>query len=441
MTHRTSDQRQAIRDLFHQRDFALLWAGQLFSQIGDQSLLVAAITLITTLSVSPLALLIPAIAVALPQVLFGLLGGVVADRWGRKSVMIVSDLLRALLVLAVLLVRSPGTLWILYLAAAGLTVVGIFFYPARNATIPNIVPGRLLMTANGLIQGSYLIALILGPMVAGTVVELTSKLASVLIETTHGRLPVQALWELSGAQAAILFDSATFVVSAIIIGALRIPPTRNSHPAFAAQKNVWQDMRVGLNFIRHSKPLRRVLSVTAVATLGVGAMVLMAIPHLKERLKAGGLEYGGAISMLGVGSVLGGLIAARISRRLSANVLIGGMLVLAGAAIIAFAFAPNYIVVLFSVMLLGMSVVIARAALDTIAQALSPDDVRGRVQSAVNLIVAGGTALAEGFSAFLGHFWGVQEIFVAAGAVTVIAGGVAVYALRGVARAFHSAAV
>lgn len=400
-----------IRVLLHQRDFALLWTGQLLSQVGDQCLLIAAITLVTNLSASPLAIVIPAISIALPQVFFGLLGGVVADRLDRKSVMVVSDLLRALLVLTVLLVRTTGSLWILYLAAAGLAVVGTFFYPARNATIPNLVPNGLLMTANGLIQGSYIIALILGPVVAGTIVE---------------------LW---GLPAAVWVDSASFVLSAGAILTLRIPPLRNGLSDPTAQRGMWQDMKAGLTFVRHNRALRRVLYITGVATLGIGAVILLAIPHLKVRLEAGGLEYGGAMSMLGIGSVLGGLVVTRLSRRLSTNWIVGGMLVVAGASIIAFAYAPNYIVVLASVMMLGLCIVIARGALDTITQTLAPDEVRGRVQSAVNLIVAGGTAIAEGLSAFLGHFLGVQSVFVAAGTITVGAGAAAAIALREAAQA------
>lgn len=404
-------QRQAIRDLLGQRDFALLWLGQLFSQIGDQCLLIAAITLITGFSASPLAILIPAISMALPQVLFGLLGGVAADRWNRKWVMIVADVLRGVLVLSILLVRGPEQLWILYLGAAGLAMVGTFFYPARNATIPNIVPKGLLLAANGLIQGSYIIALIVGPTVAGIVVD---------------------LW---GMESAILFDSTTFFLSAFAILLIRIPPLNNGTSETVEQPSVWQDMKSGLNFIYRSRPLRRALYVTAVATLGIGAVVLLAIPHLKTQLGAGGLEYGGAMSMLGIGSVLGGVLVTQLSYRFSTNTIVGGMLVVAGGAIVAFAYAGSYPVVLASVAALGLCIVIARGALDTITQTLAPDEVRGRVQAAVNLIVAAGTALAEGLSAFLGHFFSVKAVFIGAGIVTAVAGVASVYALREAARA------
>lgn len=399
--------REAIRLLLEQRDFTILWIGQLLSQIGDQCLLIAAVTLITYLSASPLALLIPALSLALPQVLFGLVGGVIADRLDRRWVMIASDLLRALLVLAALLVRRSGDLWILYLAAAGLAMVGAFFYPARNASIPNIVPENLLLVANGMIQGSYILALILGPTLAGTMVE---------------------LW---GWPAAIIFDSFTFVVSAATILLIRIPSQRNDEfGPIARGGTLWQDMKAGLKFIRSSPSLRRVLPVTGVATLGIGAIVLLAIPHLRVRLEAGGLEYGGAMSALGIGSILGGLVASRFSRRFSLHVLVGWMLILAGGAIVAFAYAPSYLVVLVSVVVLGICIVIARGALDTMVQTLAPDEIRGRVQSAVALIVAAGTALAQGLSATLGHFLGIQTIFVTAGVVTGVAGLLTLFYLR-----------
>jgi len=388
---RPADQYLALHELFRNRDFKLLWIGQLLSQVGDQCLLIAAITLISNLSRSPLALLIPAISIALPQLIFGLVGGVMADRWNRKLVMIGSDVLRGLIVLCILLVNNVQHLWILYLTAAGLALVGVFFYPARNAVIPNLVPGELLLAANGLIQGSYIIALIV------------------------------ELWM----PAAILFDSATFLVSAIFIAVMNIPKTIPS---------VWEDMKAGLNFIRQNQALSQVLVVTAIATLGIGAIVLLAIPHLKARLGASGLEYGIAMSMLGLGSVMGGLMVNRLSRRLSTSTIVGAMLVLAGAAIVAFAFAPNYTVVLVSVAVIGLCVVMARGALDTITQALSPNAVRGRVQSAVNLLVVAATAMAEGLSALLGSLIEVQTVFVTAGIVTGLAGVAAVFVLRGAAR-------
>ena len=230
---------------------------------------------------------------------------------------------------------------------------------------------------------------------------------------------------------AIIFDSATFFVSAVVIAVMNIPQLPSGQSQAVGQNSVWEDMKTGLRFILNSRALRQVLVITAIATLGIGAIVLLAIPHLKTRLEASGLEYGFAMSMLGVGSVMGGLMVNQLSRRLSTSTIVGGMLILAGVAIVGFAFAPNYAVVLVSITVIGACVVMIRGALDTISQALSPDGVRGRVQAAVNLIIVAATAVAEGLSAVLGHLVGVQAIFVAAGILTATTGMTAIFTLRG----------
>jgi MFS family permease len=404
------NQQQDLRDLLRQRDFMLLLAGQFLSQLGDQFTLISAFTLVTDLSPSPLAMVIPAVSMALPQILFSLLGGVIADRWNRKLVMVSSDLMRALLVLGVILSYLTGHLWILYIAAAALALVASFFYPARNATIPNIVPSGLILTANGLIQVSYITALTLGPALAGATVQL------------WGLIP------------AIIFDSSTYLISATAILIIRIPPPSSNGPAELEGGSVWQDMKEGLAYIRGNRILRRVLYITAVTTLGLGAVVVLGIPHLRARMAAGGLAYGLAMSMLGIGSVFGGLVVTRLSRSFATNRIVGAMLIAGGCAILSFAFASSYLVVLLAVVVLGMCLVVARGSLDTITQKLPPDEMCGRVQSVVNLVVQAGIALAEGLAALLGHLTGVQAAFVGAGAAMAAAGLGAAFSLREAAR-------
>ncbi len=399
------------RELFRNRDFVLLWSGQLLSMIGAQCVIVAGIALISDISHSPLALLIPALCIMGPPVVLGLMGGVIADRINRKLVMIVSDLSRALIVLTILFVTTPQQLWILYCAAAGLAVAGTFFDPARNASLPRIVPANSLIAANGLIQGSRVIALIVGPAIGGFAVE---------------------LWQPS----AILFNSATFLVSAAAVSLMRIP--RNGRGAAAVdQSSVWSDIRDGLTFIRRSWVLRRVLVVTAVATLGAGAVLLLAIPHLKVKLGASAMHYGVAMSVLGLGSLVGCGLVTRIARGVAASTVVGGMLILAGAAIVAFAYAPGYVVVLISLAFIGMCLVVARGTLDALTQTVAPDEVRGRVQSAVNILIMSSTAIAAGLSAVVGSVAPTETVLVVAGATTAAAGLGAILVLREAAQALR----
>ena len=194
--------------------------GQLLSQAGDQFLFIAALSIINRLTASPLALSGLALAISIPQLVFGLMGGVLVDRFNRKQLLIISDVLRALVILPVLLVHQRSEVWLLYPAAAGLAIVGTAFYPARNAIIPNIVPPKLLLSANTLIQVSYILALIFGATLAGFVVK---------------------LW---GTDAAVWFDSATFLLSALLIAFMRIPPNVLTHTRGAA-RTVWGQLVQG----------------------------------------------------------------------------------------------------------------------------------------------------------------------------------------------------
>jgi predicted MFS family arabinose efflux permease len=394
------------------RDFKLLFFGQLSSQIGDQFLFIAALSIINHLTASPLALSGLALAISIPQLAFGLMGGVLVDRFNRKRLLIVSDVLRALVILPVLLVNRRSDLWILYPAAAGLATIGTAFYPARNAIIPNIVSPKLLLSANALVQVSYILALIFGATLAGFAVR---------------------LW---GTAIAVIFDSATFLSSALLIAFMQIPPNAASSSHETA-RTVWGQLRQGLRYVAGSSLLLRVLAITAIAALGIGAIQILGLNFLNQRLNVTEQGFGLTMAMVGIGVALGGAVMQRIASRMPANQLVGICLAGVGVAIVVFALAPRFGLVLIAAAGIGLCLVVARAGLATLTQQLVPDEVRGRVESAVNMMVSVSTAAAQGLSGLLGdpHFLGVQGVFISAGGITFVAGIGAIYALRGVVRA------
>src|SRR5437660_938968 len=119
--------------VLRQRSFALLWFGQLISVAGDRLLFVALPFYIYQLTGSTLATGGMFIAQLIPSLLLGSVAGVFVDRWDRRRVMIVSDLLRGLLLLLLLLVHSADLLWLMYAVAFAQSAIGQFFAPARNA--------------------------------------------------------------------------------------------------------------------------------------------------------------------------------------------------------------------------------------------------------------------------------------------------------------------
>src|SRR5919199_418218 len=122
-----------------QRNFALLWAAGLISMLGDWFLFIALPFYVYTLTGSALATGGTFIAESLPSILFGSVAGVFVDRWDRRRTLIVADVVRAILLVGLLAVRSPETVWIVFAISFSQSTIGQFFGPARDALIPRLV--------------------------------------------------------------------------------------------------------------------------------------------------------------------------------------------------------------------------------------------------------------------------------------------------------------
>jgi predicted MFS family arabinose efflux permease len=192
-----------------------------------------------------------------------------------------------------------------------------------------------------------------------------------------------------------------------------------------------------------SRLLLRVLAITAIAALGIGAIQILGLNFLNQRLNVTEQGFGVTMAMVGVGVAAGGAVVQRLASRMPANQVVGMCLAGVGIAIIVFALAPHFGLVLVAAAGIGLCLVVARAGLATLTQQLVPDQVRGRVESAVNMIVSVSAASAQGLSGLLGdpHFLGVQGVFIGSGAITLAAGVSAVYLLRGAVRAIALKAV
>jgi DHA3 family macrolide efflux protein-like MFS transporter len=396
----------AIIDALRYRDFLALWIGQLVSQVGDQFVIIAVLVLISRLTDSAVPVGIIGLCFTAPQLLLGLWGGVFADRWNRKAVMIVSDILRGLAVLALVLVREPSQFYIVYLVTFTASAVGVFFAPARNAAIPNVVPEQLLLGANALIQGSQVIAMILGASVAGFVVD----------------------W--LGIGFAFVFDALTFFVSAVAIATMRIPGTRIVKQQ-GDVREIWSQLKEGLAFIKRNPFLTNLMVITGQATFGFAAIFVLGIMHLGNELGIDAKGFGILYAVEGAGAVVGGVILTRFFARIRTNWVVAICMIALGVSIIAFAAAPSYALVMVSMVVIGLSIVSARAALATLTQALVPDEKRGRVESAVAMVIGAATSASTGLAGLFGDLIGVPAVFFAAGIITAAAGLGAGYVLSG----------
>lgn len=392
------------------RSFLALWLSQLVSKVGDNFAVVAALVVINELAEKPgLAVVVIATAMTIPQ-LFALVSGVFVDRFSRKAVMIATDLLRAGIILLALLVQVSGQLWILYLAAFAVMGLGAMYIPARNASIPNMVPEEHLLTANALIQATELVSLIAGASLATLVISLTST------------------------STAFVVDSITFFVSALFLVAVRIPQGKPSVVVTASRsefRRFWEQFVNGLRYIASNKHLLQVMAITTIATLGLSATVLMAAAFFKQMLNVSTAFLGILQATQGLGMLLGAVLISAYASWARSRQIVSVTMIVLGGGILVFALAPQYWLVLIGALVVGLCVVSARTTLSAMTQALVPDSQRGRVESAMVTVIGIGTMGALIMAGILGDAVGPTSVFVATGIIVLLSGIASIFALRG----------
>ncbi len=397
--------RVGVVDALRNRDFRALWLGQLVSQIGDSFAIIAVVVLINDLTQSTLALGAMIVVVTLPQLIFGLIAGVFIDRFDRKLTMIVSDVVRGLAILSLVTVDSPSGVWLFYVVGFVMGTLGVFFNPARNAVLPNIMDQELLLTANALTQAGQVVATVFGPALAGLVIG----------------------W--FGADFAFGFDFVTFLVSAVAIAIMRIPKGQNKVPKASLQV-LWAELVEGLAFVRASRIILNIMLTAGVAMLGLGAITVLGVKYLAQELHVGPTGYGFLQSVQGIGMVAGGMLIGNFAAHIRSNLLVGTGMVALGVSIASLAVAPSFTVVLVAAFVIGLCMVTARATLAAMTQAVVPDEKRGRVESALNTLITVATTTSMALAGLLGDVIGLRPFFLLAGLVTAASGGMAYVTLK-----------
>lgn len=265
------------------RDFALLWSGMSVSLLGDGIYYVALPWQVLQLSNAATALSVVGVAWTLPMVLFLLLGGVISDRFDRKRVMIVSDLIRFAAIGAVGLLSVVGALelWHVLVFVAFYGIGDALFNPAFGAIVPDVVPSEMLTEANSLDQFVKPFALrLIGPAVGGLSVHLMQ------------------------AGGALLLDAATFIVSAGCVALMRPHP----HDRSAEEgEGVLANIATGFRFVRSQVWMWATLCAAAIALLTFFGPFQVLVPILVKDVLGGTARDLGLVYALGGA---GGIIAA-----------------------------------------------------------------------------------------------------------------------------------
>ncbi len=392
--------------LVRNRNFSLLWMGQLISFFGDRVHTVAVGVLVTQRG-TPLDLGITFAATAVPNVLLGPLAGALVDRWDRRRTMIACDIVRAGLVLLVPVVIEIH-ITLVYLVAFLVATVGLLFRPAKTAVVPAIVSEEHLVTANSASTLSETLADVLGHPVAAAIV---AALAGII-------------------GAAFVLDAGTYVASALLIAAMAVPREAVQAVPFSARA-VWTEMAEGWRFLTGQRELLANTVVSTVAQLAFGAEIVCSFLYAQDVLDLSALafpqNYGWLMSALGLGSVVGGLvIGGYFTRAAKGPMTIAGFILL-GVAMVAAGLTTNPFVAIGLFFVIGAANLLYLVPTITLFQERTPTRLFGRVVSTRQALTFGAMALSMGLAGWLSGLIGPATVLMIGGAMIAGAGVVGLF--------------
>jgi MFS family permease len=363
------------------RYFRRLWTGQVISELGTWFSFVAELGLVRMFSGSSLATTALLASRLLPFFLVAPIAGVLVDRCSRKKIMIATDLLRSAVALAYLLAASKGSVWAVCVCSATMSSLAVFFEGAKNASMPNLVAPRELLTANVLMYSTRFLQFTVGSALGGL---------------TAARF---------GYEIAFVVDSLSFIASAACIALIPGAATKSRErpmpesaasdgeessavPVEQVSSRFFTELREGLNYVRTTPFVRGVILVNVGWAMG-GGMSNVLYDQVGGHLFVSGAGDRGdwGVAMLltaaGVGLFIGMLLARRIGMLVAeegrATYFIGWALIAHGLCFSAAGLMPSLALIALFV---GLSRLVLSAEFgvqETLVMRVIPDGYRGRV--------------------------------------------------------------
>ena len=366
-------------EVLKNRNFFLLWIGQIVSEFGERMTQMALIGLVyqkNPYSAVALAKLI--IFIVIPVFLIGPIAGAYVDRWNRRYTMIASDILRSLFVFLIpaCLVIFNKNLVPVYILVFLVFSITRFFLPSKMAIIPDLVKKEELLIANSLISTTRMIATVVGLGVAGIIVGIAGPLGGFFINA-----------------GTFLFSAVmVFFVSVKSQMPLKTEIIETGH-AFeeAIKPKIFKQIKEGLKLLLTDKSVRASLTSLFMVMAGLGAMSVVAIVFIQECFGSATKEIGFFGMLIGAGLFMGSLVYGRLGHFVQKSMAMSISFIGSGVAIAAFALTakltrsiPASGVCAVVLGIFGSPIIILS---NTIIHEAIPQHLRGRIFSSIEAVI------------------------------------------------------
>jgi len=375
------------------REYRLIWYGQLFASMGTWMDEVTRGWLIYELTDSAVQLGLVRGVQAIPFLLLAPLAGSAADRYSRKTQLMVAQVVNGLVYAATALLIFTDQIrpWHVYVTAFLMAVVQAFQQPARTAMVSDAVPPGYLTNAIGLNALMYNVSRSTGPALAGVIIAVFG---------TGGAYSVQAVF---------------FLLATVWTAQLR-PAQRSSTSAgghTAHRESIGQSIIEGWKFSWRSEAVRTGLLCTMLASLFIVPFITLLPVFARDLLGVGANGQGFLLTAMGVGALCSAILIASAGDRLPRGMLMLGSATLYGVIVMIFAASPWFQLSLVMMGIAGLCHVHSNALVQTVIQSYSPSEFRGRTTAIFTMnqvLVTAGSMLIGALALLLGPRWAVASM-------------------------------
>jgi len=357
------------------RGFVRLLTGQTVSSLGDWVATLAFIAAAAELTSNQTAVAVVLILRLVPPIFAAPVGGVFADRFDRRTIMVTCDLSRAALISLVPFVGIGA----LYAIAFVHECISLFFIPARDASVPRLVRRDNLEEANGLVLATSYGTL---PLAAAVFSGL-----SVAAEHIPGALPFASYFRDHSTGFAFFFDAATFLFSAAMIAGLPLRHReRPEHIAFM------EGVREGFSYVLSHPGLRALAYGLVVSMFGGGVLFAIGIFFIHETLGGTDVQFGWLAALWGAGMGIGLAVVRLLVKRGESQVFVAAVAT-CGAVLVVMALFPVLWLAFVMAVLFGAAFSVAIVVALTLVQRVTEDEIRGRIMGGVQMLFRLGLGL------------------------------------------------
>jgi MFS transporter, DHA3 family, macrolide efflux protein len=367
-----------FREVLRERNFFLLWLGQIISQFGDRLNQMALIALVYYKKPdSPFELAKFFSFTVIPSFIVSPIAGAFIDRWNKKKTMITCDILRGLIVLVIpvaFLELTPS--FPIYTAVFLIFAVSCFFLPARLAMIPDLVSKDKLLVANSLFTVTGMIGAVFWFVVGGILVEILK---------VRGGLYLNSV---------VYFLSALAIVF-ITRKKIRSEPPKKAEESLGLEKiirtSLFKEIKDGFNYLRSHKEAKFAFNVLFILMAGVGASYSVVIVFIQQAMGSVTRDLGLLGFFLGGGFFIGSVLYGKFGHGLPKSKTIFGCLVAAGAAMFFFTallkWTHSFVFASAVAAVLGTAVAPIGISMNTLIHEVTYEHMRGRVFSSLGIVM------------------------------------------------------